>query len=132
MEDDVNGKNVSYWDTPVEDDVLAIPIVNLNTEANFPQLCGRRFLNPGGAEQYLSRIYQDISFKLDQSGAEVRSTSSGVTVMGEPPPKPRPRQFIFNQPFLRTVWKAKASLPYLAVWVAGPDVLMPYVEKKGP
>ena len=32
-------------------------------------------------------------------------------------------------PFLVTLWKDKAAQPYLALWVASPDVLVPFVRK---
>lgn len=70
-----------------------------------------------------------IKLSGDASKPIVSSTSYVDAAFGEPEPPPRsskPRAFVFDKPFLLTMWKYKATQPYLAVWVASPDVLLPF------
>jgi hypothetical protein len=103
-------------------DLLAIPVVNFSVAANFPQLCDRLFKNKRFEQVYLHQVYQDIHFKMDESGAAVRSTAYGAAFGGSS----EPRRFLFDQPFLLTLWKNDAELPYLAAWIASPDALVAF------
>jgi hypothetical protein len=38
----------------------------------------------------------------------------------------KPRRFLFDRPFLLTLWKKEAKKPYLAVWIASSDILIPF------
>jgi hypothetical protein len=70
-----------------------------------------------------------IKLSGDASKPIVSSTAYVDAAFGEPEPPPRsskPRAFVFDKPFLLTMWKYKATQPYLAVWVASPDVLLPF------
>lgn len=111
-------------------DVLAVPVIDLNVATNFTTLCDTPFLNRGFTAMWLSRVYQDVSFRMDESGATLKSTAYGATFMGEPPPRPRPHRYVFDRPFLLTVWRHGAQQPYLALWVQAPDVLVPYLQKR--
>ncbi|MCX7005503.1 MAG: hypothetical protein NTV22_19860 [bacterium] len=69
-----------------------------------------------------SVVYQDVVFKMDETGAAVKSTAyEDIFCEGSS----KPRRFIFDKPFLLTLWVAGAPQPYLTLWVAGPDVLVP-------
>ena len=72
-------------------------------------------------------VHQDVLFEMDETGAFVRSTAYGDVDWGG---SVSPRQFVFDKPFLLTLWQKGAKQPYLAVWVASPDVLVPFREAK--
>lgn len=129
----VNGKKEFYLNTLCRGDLLVIPVVDLSVAANLPELCDRRFLNKGFGEFWLHQVYQDVDFKMDETGATVRSTAYGAAFGAEPSSSSKPRRFVFNKPFMVTLWKDKAQLPYLTLWVASPDVLVPFKKeaKKG-
>ena len=125
----VNGRREVYLNSLSNGDVLAIPIVDLSVSENFQQLCNRFLLNEEFEEFILKTVYQDVKFRMDETGATVSSTAYVDAAFGEPEPPPRsskPRAFVFDKPFLLTMWKHKATQPYLAVWVASPDVLLPF------
>ncbi len=126
---EVNGRKQFYMNTLAQGDLLAIPVVNLAVATNFPELCDRMFKNNGFEQIWLHRVYQDVEFKMDETGATVRSTAYGADFGGSS----KPRRFVFDKPFLLTLWKKKAKQPYLAVWIASPDVLIPFKqeEKRG-
>ncbi len=120
---EVNGQKHFYMDRLAKGDLLAIPVVEFSVAANFPELCDRRFRNIGFEQMWLHRVYQDIRFKMDEAGATVRSTAYGAAAFGG---SAKPRKFLFDQPFLLTLWKEGAEQPYLAAWIASADVLVPF------
>ena len=63
-------------------------------------------------------------FKMDENGAVVRSTAIGETFMSIPR-TPIPRKFIFDKPFMLTLWKKGAKSPYLTIWIATTDIMVP-------
>ncbi len=103
-----------------EGDLLAIPVVELGVAANFPQLCRRRFKNKGFEKVWLRQVYQDVAFKMDETGIEARSTAYAEMFGGSA----QPRRLVFDKPFLLTLWNRDAERPYLVLWVASPDVLV--------
>lgn len=126
-----NGKKEFYLNTLSQGDLLAIPVVDLNVQKNFAQLCDRLFTNPGFEEVWLHQVYQDVAFKMDEAGATVRSTAYGAGFGGGSSQPRKPRRFLFDRPFLLTVWQKDAQQPYLAVWIASTDVLIPFKTDKG-
>ncbi len=40
------------------------------------------------------------------------------------------RRFAFDKPFLVTLWKKNDLQPYLALWVANDDILLPFSQNK--
>lgn len=125
---EVGGKKEFFLNTLSHGDLLAIPVIELNVATNFPQLCDRLFKNPGFEQVWLHQVYQDVAFRMDEAGAAVRSTAYGAAFGGG---SSRPRRFLFNRPFLLTLWKNNAKQPYLAVWIASPDVLIPFNNANG-
>jgi hypothetical protein len=124
----IKGERQSYMNVLSRGEILAIPVMNLKIARNFDDACGRLLKNKGFEGAYLLQVYQDIAFKMDESGASVRSQAvAELTFMGEPP---KPRRFAFDRPFLMTVWQEKAPQPYLAIWVASPDILVPFNSRK--
>ena len=123
---EVNGKKQFYMNTLTEGDLLAIPVVDLTVVTNFPELCDRMFKNRGFEQVWLHQVYQDVHFKMDEAGATVRSTAYGAAFGGSS----KPRRFVFDKPFLLTLWKKGAKQPYLAVWIASTDVLLPFQQAR--
>jgi hypothetical protein len=124
----LKGERQSYMNVLSRGEILAIPVMNLKIARNFDEACGRLLKNKGFEMGWLRQVYQDIAFNMDESGASVRSQAVvESTFMCEPP---KPRRFAFDRPFLLTVWQEKAPQPYLAVWVASPDILVPFKSRK--
>jgi hypothetical protein len=111
-------------------DLLIVPIIKIKVADNFPNLCDRLLLNPGFEKTYFYRVHQDIRFHMDESGAKVKSTAFGEEgyfgdIPKPKPPRPRQWRFVFDRPFLLTVWRKDAEQPYLAIWVTE-DILVPW------
>lgn len=119
-------RTILFANTLQPGDTLAIPIIDIKLRRQYEQLCGetRTFLNAGYERVFLGVACQDLIFRLDQSGAEIRSSAT-VDGFAAAAPTP-PRRFLFDRPFLVSLWRNGATRPYLALWVNGPDVLAEY------
>jgi hypothetical protein len=68
---------------------------------------------------------QMVKFQLDESGVVLDSAT--FVVLGDPPPEsPKPRQFVFDRPFLVLLQERHATAPYLALWIANSELLVPF------
>ncbi len=114
------------------DEQLRVPMVNFELTKKFSSLADRKILNlalPPGSE--LNEVLQLIRFRLDENGAIVKSIASGRGSVGamdidDDGPVRIPRRFICNGPFAILLLKKDAKLPYFALWVANPELLVPY------
>ena len=123
-----NNKIVYYRNTLGEGDILAVPVIDFVVVTNYFELCDRKFINQGFTNLWIGRAYQNVKFKLDEAGAYVESTAE-VDMFGDPKMF-KPRRFIFNKPFLVTLWKENTSQPYLALWISSDNALLPFKKKQ--
>jgi hypothetical protein len=76
----------------------------------------------GAAKQY-------IKFQLDESGARLESLAEGkffaLDDEDQDRPPERPRQFIFDRPFLLALQQRNAEFPYFVLWIANAELLIP-------
>ncbi len=127
-------KRLGHYGSLRELEAVLVPVLSMNLQHSYPQLCdhnlqlGRKILT----DMYLSNVDQKIHFNLDEEGGHLESGVVGGVVGGVEggvlgdapegylPPRPPPREFLFNKPFLVMVQRATCRLPYLAIWVANP------------
>jgi len=110
------------------DETLAIPLLDIHVERDYKELLGRALLNPGWESYYVSTARQMIRFRLDEEGAVLESFAEleeMEALLGDSEPPPKPRQFIFDKPFLIFLKQADAPAPYFAMWVENLEVLVP-------
>ena len=119
-----NNKKVYYRNQLGEGDLLVIPIIDFSLTRNFSELCNKNFVNNGVTNLWIENAIQNIKFKLDEMGAYVKSEAK-IDIFCSPEMFKK-RRFIFNKPFLVTLWKENVSQPYLALWVANDDILLPF------
>ncbi len=105
-------------------DLFLMPIVDFDKNTNFNNLCGKQVKNPIFNGNGLNQAFQRVKFKLDEVGARVESEAYMGDCFGGSPTPPKPRKFVLNNSFLLCLWKKDAKLPYLAVWVNNPDILL--------
>jgi hypothetical protein len=112
------------------DESLIIPILSLHVERDFPELVGRAMRNPGLAMTTITKAIQGIRFRLDEQGAILESygeLEAALLAGGEPP---RPRQFVFDKPFLIYLREPKGKEPYLAMFIANSELMERVPERK--
>ena len=97
-------------------DVLLVPDLFWQISHHFSDLEGKRFLNAPLKDQRLDVAQQDILFRLDRSGAELKSESKMMC-------NPVPKYFVLDRPFLIYMKNRNAGEPYFAMWVDNAELL---------
>ena len=124
-------------------DVFWMPKLKTTLACDFGELIGKRYLEqtlPNGLKTWwqIGEAQQLLVFHLDEEGAlaqavfKVAPDFLSQAGEGTPGPRPadptklppRPRRFVFDQPFVMTLWMKGAEWPYLASWVDSEDVLV--------
>jgi hypothetical protein len=109
-----------------ENETLQIPKINFDLTHGFTDLENKRIMNTGWAGWYISKAVQDTRFKLDEKGALLKSRGILGAMMGAPPPSEqgKPRNFVFDKPFLICLKQKSGKYPYLAIWVNNSELLI--------
>src|SRR2546426_746807 len=97
-------------------DTLCVPDLHWAVWHRFRQLEGDTFTNTRLSGQQLGVAQQDILFRLDRSGAELKSEAK-VSETGVP------TDFLLDRPFLIYLKQRTAASPYFAMWVANAELL---------
>jgi hypothetical protein len=97
-------------------DVLLVPDMVWSISHRFAGLEGRAFRNPALAGQRLDVCQQDIFFRLDRCGAELKSEAKQYCT-------PIPSYYTFDRPFLLYMQKRGADMPYFVMWVDNAELL---------
>ena len=102
-------------------DILLVPDLFWRISHQFSDLQGRSFLNAKMKGQKLDVAQQDILFRLDRSGAELKSEAKAYAL-------PVPTLFILDRPFLIYMKKRDGPTPYFAMWVDNSELLTPWTR----
>lgn len=110
-------------------DTLQVPIMNFDLTREYKEFYGLRLLPtiPGMADNLeITSMQQNIRFKLDEVGADLKSDAHLLAQTAAPFPDSPPRihQLVFDKPFLLLLTHANSSHPYLALWIANPELLI--------
>lgn len=112
-----------------DEDDLAIPCFAFNLLKAFPEISGLRLPDfdsqfPDGPA-YINTAEQCLAFVLNERGAELESFAE-IGVLGDDGsgPEPKPRRFIFDQPFLILMMERDSVVPYFVLWVENTDLMV--------
>ena len=97
-------------------DVLLIPNICWRITHHFKELERKYLGNKGYESLYIRLALQMIQFRLDRSGAELKSEAKLYAA-------PVPRHFVFDQPFLIYMKKRGAEHPFFIMWVDNAELL---------
>jgi hypothetical protein len=111
------------WGGVGPNDVLLVPDFFWQISHRFSELEGIAFLNPKLKGQRLDVAQQDILFRLDRSGAELKLESRMYCM-------PVPTHFVLDRPFLIFMRKRGATEPYFAMWIDNGELLTPWKRDK--
>jgi hypothetical protein len=113
---------------PQVGDVLKVPKFNFDITRKYRELEGKLLLtaNPNVADDLLVlSALQNIRFQFDEKGVRLRSESHIAIGCGMPPsPPPARHVMVFDKPFLVMLQRAEADVPYFALWVENPELLV--------
>ncbi len=97
-------------------DVLVVPDMVWRITHRYAELEGQKFANSKLSGMPIVLAMQDIQFRLDRNGVELRSESKLLML-------PVPTLYIFDRPFLLYMTKRGAEKPYFAMWIDNAELL---------
>lgn len=121
-------------------DELWLPFLQTTLACDYGELVGKTYLRQrsdiGETFWRIREAQQLLSFRLNERGTMTQAVfkvvpdflSVGGESGGLTPPEPKqlpplPRRFLFNSPFVASLWIKGAEWPYLACWVDSKKVL---------
>ena len=110
-------------------DVMVVPRMNFDLTRRYSELEGRRLVprSPGVAKDLLLRsAVQNTRFEMNEKGVELRSEAHMAFACGQESPPVRQHRMVFNKPFLLVMQRTGAKMPYFALWVDNPELLVPW------
>jgi hypothetical protein len=106
----------NYLEEIGPDDVLLVPNFFWQISHRFSEIEGKAFTNPNLRKQRLDVAQQDIGFRLDRGGAELRAESKMYSL-------PVPTYFVLDHPFLIYMKERGAAMPYFVMWVDNAELM---------
>jgi len=97
-------------------DVLLVPDISWHITHHFTELEGRTATNTCLRGYPLSEARQDIAFRLDRSGSELKSEAKVVMSC-------LPASYIFDRPFLVYMKRRNADKPFFVMWIDNAELL---------
>lgn len=97
-------------------DVFLVPNMFWRITHHFQELEGKFLHNKGYEKYWIKEAFQMVQFKLDRSGAELKSEAKLHAA-------PTPKHFIFDRPFLVYIKKRQAKYPFFVMWVNNAELL---------
>jgi hypothetical protein len=97
-------------------DVILAPNIFWRISHHFKELEGKYLANKGYESLYIRLALQMIQFRLDRSGAELKSEAKLYAA-------PEPRHFVFDRPFLIYMKKRGAKHPFFVMWIDNAELL---------
>ncbi len=105
-------------------DTLRIPLLDLRVQHAYRDLERKVVLNQGPFNGYrLLEARQYIAFRLDENGAELRSSGDTYANIGMDLVH-GPKELVFDKPFLIWLRRKGGRFPYLAMWVADAELMV--------
>jgi hypothetical protein len=106
------------------DEPVKIPKCDFNVIHTYDELMRKNLLNTEG--WFVSKAVQWTRFRLNEKGIILRSEARFAVSLDSHPVdiKRRPRQFIFDKPFLICLREKEGRYPYFAMWVDNPELML--------
>jgi hypothetical protein len=104
-------------------DCLMAPKMNYDVTRSYNEITGKALVNPKGAGYFIAAALQNIRFRLDEKGAVLKSEAVIVATLSAS--MDESRVMIFDKPFLVLMMRKGRTVPYYALWVDNPELLVP-------
>ncbi|MBI5633634.1 MAG: hypothetical protein HZA15_09175 [Nitrospirae bacterium] len=103
-------------------DTLQIPKFNFQIAHQYTPLLNKHFSNKGFEKYFINTAKQDIFFKFDEKGLVLKSSAHLSGTFGVDLNKPK--QLIFDKPFLIFLKENGGKYPYFAMWIDNDELLI--------
>ncbi len=128
-------KSVMARSRPVEvkpaaaDDILIVPRMKFDLTRKYSEI-ENQWLLPAGTniakDLLLQSAVQNIFFEMNEKGVELKSEAHmGFACAKESPPVLKHR-LVFDKRFLVLLQRTNAPMPYFALWLDNPELLIPW------
>ncbi len=107
-------------------DQCLVPSVRVALERVYDEAIGRKIENAKLSGYSIIDARQNIRFKLDEKGAELKSEARIYGAKNGH----QPRRIVFDRPFLLYIERAGATNPMLAIWFENPNLFLKGSELK--
>lgn len=108
------------------DESVVVPILDFELLQSYDELGDKEIATPGPLKGMpIVLAIQSIRFRLDEYGAVLKS-QAGAAAKCAAETRKKPRQFVFDKPFLILLERQGAAQPYFALWVDNPELLTPW------
>ena len=112
------------------DESLVVPMLNIDVRQSYDKLCRKIITTPGPLDGwFIALALQGIRFRLDEEGAMLKSEALMAEAAAEriaPAQRERPRELLFDKPFLILLERHDAQRPYFGLWVGNTELLTPW------
>lgn len=97
-----------------------MPVLDFDICREYAELLGQNVQAKSPKVNGLPFVFakQQIRFRLDETGAKLKSEALGFIFSGPP------RDFTFDRPFLIMLLRKGANQPYFALWVGNTELLV--------
>jgi len=102
-------------------DVFQAPVLNFELTRIYKELIGKQVQNAGFTGYPIADARQIIRFRFDESGARLKSEARLIPMNGG-----GERHCICSGPFLILMLRAGAKMPYFALWIEDPELMVTY------
>ena len=102
-------------------EVLLVPDMCWEILHHFAEVEGKHFTNAKLQGQSVDVAKQDLFFRMDRAGVELRAEVDMYAKSAAPPPPVL--RYVFDGPFLLYMTKRDAETPYFAMWVDNAELL---------
>ena len=114
-------------DLAVTNDVLVVPKLKFNLTREYSEI-ERLQLIPKGTnvakDLFLLSAVQNTKFEMNEKGVELKSESSMAFGCAKQEPAVPKHKMIFDKPFLVLMQRNSAKVPYFALWLDNPEMLV--------
>jgi hypothetical protein len=106
-------------------DVLMVPRFKFDITREYREIIGLHLASRNlVTDAYISSALQNTRFEMNEKGVELRSEAHmSIACASRQIPVPQ-HKLIFDKPFLIMMQRSDASVPYFALWVDNPEILV--------
>jgi hypothetical protein len=125
LEETLAAVNIGAHEHLIEKDELKVPKLSFDLEHRFSELQNRQvFINGAVSDRFIAEAIQLIKFELNEFGAKLRSEAAITMRKCSAFIPAKPREFIYDKPFLIYLKHHEDAPPYFVAWVGDTDFMV--------